>query len=109
MKFGPQELQEYLVNEVQSLTSCRVEINDKHVEVIVRQTLRKVRITEPGDTEFLWGEQIEKTAFAEVNQKAMEEETSCGSNACSVGYHKASLETDSYFSKIIPGNNSNLD
>jgi DNA-directed RNA polymerase subunit beta' len=61
---GPQELQEYLVNEVQEVYRLQgVEINDKHIEIIVRQMLRKVKITEPGDTQFLWGEQIEKTAF----------------------------------------------
>ncbi|MCL1887396.1 MAG: DNA-directed RNA polymerase subunit beta', partial [Kiritimatiellaeota bacterium] len=53
---GPQELQRYLVNEVQLVYgSQNVEINDKHIEIIVRQMLRKVRITNPGDTEFLWG------------------------------------------------------
>ncbi|MGN6552753.1 MAG: DNA-directed RNA polymerase subunit beta', partial [Verrucomicrobiota bacterium] len=58
---GPQELQEHLVNEVQEVYRLQgVTINDKHIEIIVRQMLRKVRITEPGDTTFLWGEQIEK-------------------------------------------------
>ena len=58
---GPQELQEHLVNEVQEVYRLQgVTINDKHIEIIVRQMLRKVRITEPGDTTFLWGEQIDK-------------------------------------------------
>ena len=71
---GPQELQEYLVNEVQGVYRLQgVEINDKHIEVIVRQMLRKVKITDPGDTEFLWGEQVEKTNFQEINQKAVSE------------------------------------
>jgi DNA-directed RNA polymerase subunit beta' len=71
---GPQELQEYLVNEVQTVYRLQgVEINDKHIEIIVRQMLRKVRITEPGDTEFLWGEQVEKQSFLDVNAKAMAE------------------------------------
>ncbi len=97
---GPQELQEYLVNEVQSVYQLQgVEINDKHVEVIVRQMLRKVRITEPGDTEFLWGEQIEKTTFAEVNQKAMEEgKRPAEATPVLLGITKASLETDSFIS-----------
>src|SRR5262245_54024077 len=58
---GPQELQEHLVNEVQEVYRLQgVTINDKHIEIIVRQMLRKVRITEPGDTTFLWGEQVDK-------------------------------------------------
>jgi DNA-directed RNA polymerase subunit beta' len=67
---GPQELQEHLVNEVQEVYRLQgVTINDKHIEIIVRQMLRKVRITEPGDTMFLWGEQIDKLAFEEENQR----------------------------------------
>jgi len=59
---GPQDLQEYLVNEVQEVYRLQgVEINDKHIEIIVRQMLRKVKINEPGDTSFLWGEQIVKS------------------------------------------------
>ena len=58
---GPQELQEHLVSEVQEVYRLQgVTINDKHIEIIVRQMLRKVRITEAGDTQFLWGEQIDK-------------------------------------------------
>src|SRR4030095_1775940 len=63
---GPQELQEHLVNEVQEVYRLQgVTINDKHIEIIVRQMLRKVRITEPGDSQFLWGEQIDKIMFDE--------------------------------------------
>ena len=68
----PARAQEYLVNEVQAVYRLQgVEINDKHIEVIVRQMLRKVKITDPGDTEFLWGEQVEKQTFQELNQKAV--------------------------------------
>ena len=71
---GPQELQEYLVNEVQEVYRLQgVEINDKHIEIIVRQMLRKVRITDPGDTDFLWGEQVERQSFLDVNKSAMQE------------------------------------
>jgi hypothetical protein len=67
---GPQELQEHLVNEVQEVYRLQgVTINDKHIEIIVRQMLRKVRITEPGDTTFLWGEQIDKLDFEEENER----------------------------------------
>ena len=52
------------MNEVQDVYRVQgVEINDKHIEIIIRQMLRKVKISEPGDTEFLWGDQIEKTTF----------------------------------------------
>ena len=61
---GPKELQDHLVNEVQEVYRLQgVTINDKHIEIIARQMMRKVRITETGDTSFLWGEQIEKLTF----------------------------------------------
>ena len=97
---GPQDLQEYLVNEVQEVYRLQgVTINDKHIEIIVRQMLRKVRITEPGDTQFLWGEQIDKIAFENENQRV---EKMGGKPAEAVpvllGITKASLETDSFLS-----------
>ncbi len=97
---GPQELQEYLVNEVQTVYRLQgVEINDKHIEIIVRQMLRKVRITEPGDTEFLWGEQVEKQSFLDVNAKAMAEgKRPAQASPVLLGITKASLETESFIS-----------
>ena len=97
---GTQELQEHLVNEVQEVYRLQgVTINDKHIEIIVRQMLRKVRITEPGDTLFLWGEQIDKIAFEEENQRV---EKIGGKPAEAqpvlLGITKASLETDSFLS-----------
>ncbi len=97
---GPQELQEYLVNEVQAVYRLQgVEINDKHIEVIVRQMLRKVKITDPGDTEFLWGEQVEKQKFQEVNQRAMEEgRRPAEASPVLLGITKAALATESFIS-----------
>ena len=97
---GPQELQEYLVNEVQEVYRLQgVSINDKHIEIIVRQMLRKVRITEPGDTDFLWGEQIERQTFIDVNQKAMQEgKRAAEASPVLLGITKASLETESFIS-----------
>ncbi|HYV27971.1 MAG TPA: DNA-directed RNA polymerase subunit beta', partial [Candidatus Eisenbacteria bacterium] len=97
---GPQELQEHLVNEVQEVYRLQgVTINDKHIEIIVRQMLRKVRITEPGDTDFLWGEQIDKIAFDNENQRV---EKMGGKPAEAqpvlLGITKASLETESFLS-----------
>jgi DNA-directed RNA polymerase subunit beta' len=97
---GPQELQEHLVGEVQEVYRLQgVTINDKHIEIIVRQMLRKVRITEPGDTEFLWGEQIDRLAFEEENER-VEKKGGKPAEASPVllGITKASLETDSFLS-----------
>src|SRR5213082_1195380 len=97
---GPQELQEHLVNEVQEVYRLQgVTINDKHIEIIVRQMLRKVRITEPGDTSFLWGEQIDKIEFDDENQR-VDKMGGKPSEAQPVllGITKASLETESFLS-----------
>jgi len=97
---GPQELQEHLVNEVQEVYRLQgVTINDKHIEIIVRQMLRKVRITEPGDTSFLWGEQIDKLEFEQENLR-VEEMGGKPAEAQPVllGITKASLETESFLS-----------
>jgi len=97
---GPQELQEYLVNEVQAVYRLQgVEINDKHIEIIVRQMLRKVRITEPGDTRFLWGEQVERLVFQNENEQAIEEgRRPAEATPILLGITKASLETESFIS-----------
>jgi DNA-directed RNA polymerase subunit beta' len=97
---GPQELQEHLVNEVQEVYRLQgVTINDKHIEIIVRQMLRKVRITEPGDTTFLWGEQADKLEFEEENERV---DKMGGKPAEAqpvlLGITKASLETESFLS-----------
>jgi DNA-directed RNA polymerase subunit beta' len=97
---GPQELQEHLLNEVQEVYRLQgVTINDKHIEIIVRQMLRKVRITEPGDTSFLWGEQIDKIAF-EIENERIGEMGGKPAEAQPVllGITKASLETESFLS-----------
>ena len=97
---GPQELQEHLVNEVQEVYRLQgVTINDKHIEIIVRQMLRKIRITEPGDTQFLWGEQIDKQEFEGENER-VEKMGGKPAEASPVllGITKASLETESFLS-----------
>ncbi len=97
---GPQELQEYLVNEVQQVYRLQgVEINDKHIEVIVRQMLRKVKITNPGDTDLLWGEQVTRQRFIEVNEGAIAEgKRPAEASPSLLGITKASLETESFIS-----------
>jgi DNA-directed RNA polymerase subunit beta' len=97
---GPQELQEHLVNEVQEVYRLQgVTINDKHIEIIVRQMLRKVRITEPGDTTFLWGEQIDKLEFEGENERVEKMgDKPAEASPVLLGITKASLETESFLS-----------
>ncbi len=67
---GPNKVQEYLVNEIQEVYRLQgVRINDKHIEVIVRQMLRKVRVEDPGDTSFLEGDQVDKVRFFHENRR----------------------------------------
>ncbi|RMF69114.1 MAG: DNA-directed RNA polymerase subunit beta', partial [Calditrichaeota bacterium] len=67
---GPNKVQEYLVNEIQEVYRLQgVRINDKHIEVIVRQMLQKVKIEDPGDTMYLEGDQVDKIRFLEENDK----------------------------------------
>jgi DNA-directed RNA polymerase subunit beta' len=97
---GEKALAKYLVDEVQEIYRLQgVRINDKHIEVIVRQMLRRVRIKEVGDTEFLIGDQVEKWRFDEENQKAIGD---AGKPAVAepllLGITKASLSTESFIS-----------
>ncbi len=97
---GPQELQEHLVNEVQEVYRLQgVEIADKHIEIIIRQMLRKVKITDPGDTTLLWGDQIDKLEFEAENKKVIEKGGKpAEASPVLLGITKASLETDSFIS-----------
>ncbi len=97
---GPQDLREYLVNEVQEVYRLQgVEINDKHIEIIVRQMMRKVRITEPGTTMFLFGEMIDRSKFLEENARIIAEGGQpAEAQPILLGITKASLETDSFIS-----------
>ena len=97
---GEKALAKYLVDEVQEYYRLQgVRINDKHIEVIVRQMLRRVRIKEVGDTEFLIGDQVEKWRFEEENQRVLAQS---GQPAVAepllLGITKASLSTDSFIS-----------
>jgi DNA-directed RNA polymerase subunit beta' len=97
---GIQELQEHLVDEVQEVYRLQgVTINDKHIEMIVRQMLRKVRITEPGDTTFLWSEEIEKLAFEIENQRVVDMGGQpAEASPILLGITKASIQTESFLS-----------
>jgi DNA-directed RNA polymerase subunit beta' len=97
---GVRELQKYMVNQVQEVYRLQgVDINDKHIEIIVRQMLRKVRVTDPGDTSLLFGEEVEKKLFNEENAKVSAEGGKAAQGApMLLGITKASLGTESFIS-----------
>ncbi|NQV04350.1 MAG: DNA-directed RNA polymerase subunit beta', partial [Candidatus Omnitrophica bacterium] len=97
---GDKSLQEYLVNEVQEVYRLQgVKINDKHIEVIVRQMLKKVRIDDPGDTDFLVGSNIDRVIFQEGNQKVLKKKKKpAKATPILLGITKASLSTESFIS-----------
>src|SRR6266571_1977205 len=97
---GPRAVQEYLLNEVQEVYRLQgVKINDKHIGVIVRQMLQKVKIVEPGDTMFLEGENIDKLTFREVNERLVKKGGKpATSEPLLLGITKASLTTQSFIS-----------
>ncbi len=98
---GVKELARFLVNEIQEVYRLQgVKINDKHIEVIVRQMLRRVQISDPGDSSFMLGEQVEWWVFEEENEKIIM--SGKGKPAVAepllLGVTKASLSTDSFIS-----------
>ncbi|MBU4342816.1 MAG: DNA-directed RNA polymerase subunit beta' [Candidatus Omnitrophica bacterium] len=97
---GEKRLQEYLVNEVQEVYRLQgVRINDKHIEIIVKQMLKKIRIEDPGDTDFLAGMQVDKTVFQEENSKvAKKKGKPASATPILLGITKASLSTESFIS-----------
>ncbi len=97
---GVEKLAEYLVKEVQDVYRLQgVKINDKHIEVIVSQMLRKVEVTVPGDTTFLVGEQVDADVFEAENAKVIEENgVPAQADPILLGITKASLQTKSCFS-----------
>ncbi|MCW2283871.1 DNA-directed RNA polymerase subunit beta' [Rhodoblastus acidophilus] len=97
---GVEELAAYLVNEIQEVYRLQgVSINDKHIEVIVRQMLQKVDIVDPGDTDFLANEQVDKLEMDEANEKVLNEggKPATGTPVL-LGITKASLQTRSFIS-----------
>lgn len=97
---GIEPLASYLINEIQEVYRLQgVPINDKHIEVIVRQMMQKVEITDPGETMFLVGEQIDKQDFEDENAKVMAEgHRPAQAHPVLQGITKASLQTRSFFS-----------
>ncbi len=97
---GVKDLAKYLVDEVQQVYRLQgVKINDKHIEVIVRQMLRKVRVKSPGDSEMLSGESADRMKFEVMNEKLMAEgKTPATAEPVLQGITKASLSTESFIS-----------
>jgi DNA-directed RNA polymerase subunit beta' len=97
---GMSRLQEYLVNEIQEVYRLQgVNINDKHIEVIVRQMLRWVKIKEVGDTDFLLEEQVDRFRFTDENERVRQEDGEVAqAEPLLLGITKASLSTDSFIS-----------
>ena len=97
---GAEELADYLVREIQDVYRLQgVKINDKHIEVIIRQMLRKIEITSPGDSRFLRGEQLDRARVQEANEAVQ----SAGKDGATfspllLGITKASLATESFIS-----------
>jgi DNA-directed RNA polymerase subunit beta' len=97
---GEKELQAYLVNEIQEVYRLQgVNINDKHIEVIVRQMMRWIRVEDVGDTDFLLEEQVDKFRFKEENDRVVAEDgRPARGEPLLLGITKASLSTDSFIS-----------
>ena len=97
---GVEELAAYLVNEIQEVYRLQgVNINDKHIEVIVRQMLQKVDIVDPGDTDFLAGEQVDQMELEEANEAALAQgKKPATGTPVLLGITKASLQTRSFIS-----------
>ncbi len=97
---GDKVLQEYLVNEVQEVYRLQgVRINDKHIELIIREMLKKVKIVDGGDTSFLPGEAVDKWDFREENERIMKKgQKPATASPLLLGITKASLNTKSFIS-----------
>ena len=97
---GIHELQRHLVDEIQLVYRTQgVEINDKHIEIIIRQMMQKVRITDPGATDYLQGEQLDRIEFNRINREVIERGGKpAEAEPVLLGITKAALETESFIS-----------
>ena len=109
---GEKELQAYLVNEIQEVYRLQgVNINDKHIEVIVRQMMRWIKVEDVGDTEFLVDEQVDKFRFQEENDAREEERRKAGIGpAVAARNHEGvALDRIVHLGGIVPGNDARAD
>ncbi len=97
---GPETLQKYLVNQIQEIYMLQgIDINDRHIELIVRQMLRKVRIVESGNTDFLIGDRVDRIHFKSVNSLLQAEGKKVAvAKPTLMGITTASLDTESFIS-----------
>ncbi len=106
---GVEELANYLINEIQDVYRLQgVTINDKHIEVIVRQMLQKVEITDTGETDLIKGEQIDRIEFDEVNAKAEKDGKRPGSRDAGSARHHQGVAADPlvHLGGVVPGNHA---
>ena len=109
---GDRELQRYLVNEVQEVYRLQgVTINDKHIEIIVRQMLRRVRIEEVGDTDFVVGELVDKFVFQEENDKVLSRGQAPGHRQAGAARHHQGLAVHRqlHLGGLLPGDHPGAD
>jgi DNA-directed RNA polymerase subunit beta' len=97
---GERELQEYMLDGIQEVYRLQgVQIHDKHIEVIVRQMMRWIKVEDPGDTEFIVDEQVDRFRFVEENERVLAEGGApARGRPLLLGITKASLATDSFIS-----------
>ena len=109
---GEKELQGYLVNEIQEVYRLQgVGINDKHIEVIVRQMMRWVKVEEVGDTEFLIEEQVDKFRFQEENERVLARRRHAGKGPAAAARHHEGVALDRlvHLGGVVPGNDARAD
>ena len=109
---GEKELQAYLVNEIQEVYRLQgVGINDKHIEVIVRQMMRWVKVEEVGDTEFLIEEQVDKFRFQEENERVLVDGRAAGEGPAAAARHHEGLALDRlvHLGRVVPGDDARAD
>jgi DNA-directed RNA polymerase subunit beta' len=97
---GPDVVQKYLVNQIQEIYRLQgIDISDKHIELVVRQMMRKVRITDPGDTDFLIGDRVDRTHLMSINAALQAEGKKVAvAKPVLMGLIQASLSTESWIS-----------
>ena len=105
---GVEALSDYLVNEIQDVYRLQgVKINDKHIEVIVRQMLQKVEILDPGDTTFLTGEQVDRIEFDAENEKLGRRRAAGGGDAGAAGHHQGEpADPQLHQRRLVPGDDA---
>ena len=108
---GVEALSDYLVNEIQDVYRLQgVKINDKHIEVIVRQMLQKVEILDPGDTTFLAGEQVDRTEFDRGERQAEQGRSSGAGDAGAAGHHQGQPADQQLHQRgVVPGDDAGAD